>query len=374
MPEEFECSDCGKTFDTKKGLHVHQSQVHSQGESDEGSETEENGKAESENFSRDSLPFLSPWKWGVVLLAVLLLINIYFSGLFGSCITGEFTRSESLDANEVGEKAVSFLNSEMIQQGEAELVNVSREDELYKVTTGYQNQEIPVYATLNGEKLIMSDGIIDMDQTTEENTGENTDSQGEEIPTEEKPTVELFVQSFCPYGNQAENTMEPVHELLGDKVNWEPHFIVRGNSEDGFQSLHGQAEVEQDERELCVLEDNGVGKWFEFATYVNDNCGSEGQCWQEAAQEAGLSVEEIESCVENRGDELLEEEAKITQERGVSASPTLFINGVESEAVYEYGNPDAYKKTICSGFEAEPDACSETLGSSSENTAPAGSC
>ena len=372
MSEEFECEKCGNTFDTKRGLHVHQSQVHSEEELHEAEESEEERRetTELENPFQSSSPFLNPWKWGVILLAVLLLINIYFSGLFGSCITGDFIRSESLGPSEVGEKAVSFINSEMIQQGEAELVNVNREDGLYRIITGYQDQEIPVYATLNGEKLIMGDALIDMDQTT----GEGTGSQEKEIPKTEEPKVELFVQSFCPYGNQAENTMEPVYELLGDKVNWEPHFIVRGNSEDGFQSLHGQVEVKQDKRELCVLEDNGVGKWFDFATYVNDNCGSEGQCWQEAAEEVGLSVEGVESCVENRGDELLEEEANITQERGVSASPTLFINGVESEVVYEYGNSDAYKQTICSSFEEKPGACSETLSSSSENSAPAGSC
>lgn len=41
-----------------------------------------------------------------------------------------------------------------------------------------------------------------------------------------KPEIKFFVMSFCPYGNQAELGLEPVYQLLKDKVTWTPRYIV----------------------------------------------------------------------------------------------------------------------------------------------------
>ena len=49
-----------------------------------------------------------------------------------------------------------------------------------------------------------------------DSTPEQTPSQ--EITKTDKPNVELFVMSFCPYGVQAETAMKPVVDLLGDSA------------------------------------------------------------------------------------------------------------------------------------------------------------
>jgi len=41
-----------------------------------------------------------------------------------------------------------------------------------------------------------------------------------------KPEVKFFVMAFCPYGNQAEAGLEPVYQLLKDKVTWVPQYII----------------------------------------------------------------------------------------------------------------------------------------------------
>lgn len=41
-----------------------------------------------------------------------------------------------------------------------------------------------------------------------------------------KPEIKFFVMSFCPYGNQAEAGLEPVYQLLKDKVTWTPQYII----------------------------------------------------------------------------------------------------------------------------------------------------
>ena len=55
------------------------------------------------------------------------------------------------------------------------------------------------------------DGLIDCDDPDCKNNWLCT-------PKKEKPEVELFVMSHCPFGTQIEKGMLPVARLLGDKI------------------------------------------------------------------------------------------------------------------------------------------------------------
>ncbi|VVB75039.1 Uncharacterised protein [uncultured archaeon] len=190
----------------------------------------------------------------------------------------------------------------------------------------------------------------------------------------DKPQVDLYVMSFCPYGNQAEDTMISAYSLLKDKIDFNVHFIV-SVSGTTVQSLHGANEVLQDEREACVLKNYGNGKWFQVATYVNDNCGSAtgASCWADALTKAGgIDANKIDSCVATEGVALMSANELASNAAGANGSPTLVINGVKSNAVYQYGNSEAYKTAICDAFNTAPTECATKL--SAATTAPAGSC
>jgi len=188
----------------------------------------------------------------------------------------------------------------------------------------------------------------------------------------DKPVVDLYVMAFCPYGNQAEDTMKPVYALLKDKAQFNVHYIVSvdGNN---VQSLHGAPEVAEDEREACVLKNYDLNKWFEFVTYVNTNCGSNGSCWETGAKALGIDTEKISACVASEGVTLMKATGEASDAAGASGSPTLIINGVKSTAVYQYGNSEAYKQAICNSFNTAPSECSITLSGSTQTTT-GGSC
>ena len=65
------------------------------------------------------------------------------------------------------------------------------------------------------------------------------------------------------------------------------HYIVNvdGNN---IGSLHGQPEVDEDEREMCVLKDYGKDKFWAFMTGINKDCGSKGECWEDVAKKLGV--------------------------------------------------------------------------------------
>ena len=164
--------------------------------------------------------------------------------------------------------------------------------------------------------------------------------------------------------------MYPVYQLLKDKVEWKIHYIV---SVDGttVNSLHGQPEVDQDIREVCVKRDYGMDAFWKFMTYVNDNCGSNGACWEDAAKAAGADANKIKECLIKDGITLMKAEAEASSTAGASGSPTLIINGVKTNSVYSYGQSDTYKETICNAFNTAPSTCSTKLSSSS-STASSG--
>lgn len=315
----------------------------------------------------------------LVLLALAALIGVTAGHfLFPS---GSITGSSVSSSNGSAEEVVSLMNK--ASPVNATLKNVEEFHGLYRIIVKARGREMPLYMTEDGEYLFSgATKISSLRQRLNSNQSQSSQQQQEEFdaPDKDKPTVELFVQAFCPYGGQSENAMKPVYALLGDKINWEPHYIVSEQNGE-IKSLHGSKEVEQDKRELCILEEYGVDTWFDFVTYVNKNCGSSGSCWQAAANTSEIDVNSIKTCVKKRGTSLLKEEAQIIQKRGIRASPTLIINGEKKPTIRgtltingedfelkEQRSPKAYKEAICSGFKSEPEVCNTELGNTNSSS------
>jgi hypothetical protein len=199
----------------------------------------------------------------------------------------------------------------------------------------------------------------------------------------EKPELDFYVMSFCPYGNQIETTLRPVFDLLGDKVTLRPRYIFekiegdlatycKNSTPDAancatyvknsngqlkdiadckdqiaamvkkcndeslylkignnlYSSLHGRVEANQDVRELCAynLTDNKK-LWWDFVKNVNDNCTSQNAdtCWEEQAKKAGLDTNKITECFNKDAATLIEAEIADTTKNKISGSPTLMI-------------------------------------------------
>lgn len=302
------------------------------------------------------------WMLATIILAVSLVAVV----ILRPNITGKFTGA-MLTKDEAVKKCMDYINGNLVQPGtSANLVSIEELNNIYKITTSYQSNQIPVYITKDGQFLFLSA------YNTSEILQQTAPAEPKEIPKTDKPTVQLFVMSFCPYGIQAENAMKPVVDLLGSKVTIETHYIVSisGNT---VSSLHGDYEANEDMRQACIWEYYGQTTFWKYVDYLNNNCNKNNidACWKDAAKNAGVDTAEIETCFTNEGLNLMKAEEALSNDNGVSGSPTLIINGV----VYNgERTSEAYKQAICSGFATQPNECSQPLAAVTTASSSAGGC
>jgi glutaredoxin len=194
-----------------------------------------------------------------------------------------------------------------------------------------------------------------------------------------RPTVDLYVMSFCPYGTQAETAMGPVVDLLKSKADIRIRYLttISGTTVDSVTSLHGPAEAKEDLRQICI------NKYYpeQYWSYIN---AFNQQCypsWRNATvldscqknTTAALSIDsaKIDTCAEgSEGITLLKADEAAAGNDHARVSPMLFINGVLYSGAR---TPDAYKQGICAYFETTPAECSVNLTAPAV-AAPAGSC
>ena len=216
----------------------------------------------------------------------------------------------------------------------------------------------------------------------------------------DKPDFQFYVMSFCPYGNQMEDLVKPVAQLLGKSANIRPQYIFdkiadlsaycKQSAGDVSQcadyikagyfqtdaeckktvteynnqcldeknylkigtnfygSLHGRVEANQNVREICAFNmDEDKTNWWTFVDNVNKSCTDKNAdtCWEEQAKKAGFDTNKITECFNTQAAELIDKEIALTTQFKVQGSPTLKINGVDfpPESAYTQDNKGSLK-------------------------------
>lgn len=306
----------------------------------------------------------NPWMVASCVLAVLLVVLLIYSG-FGGGSVSEKKASENL---------LSFIKAQ--GQGEATFVSSAKEGSLYKVTVNYKEQDIPVYVTSDGKYLITSP--IPLTQEAKSAPA----AQEEKIPQSDKPVVELFVMSFCPYGVKAENNILPIIKLLGSAIDFKIRYIVnvKGSTINEVESLHGINEAKEDARQVIIARDYPA-KFYDYIAQFNANCYQYGQdvakldtCWKNLSKSLGMDSAKIEAAAySSAGIELLKADEVAAGKYSASGSPTLIINGVQSSAIYS--GTESTQTAICGAFNKAPASCgTKAAAPASSGTTTSGSC
>ncbi len=139
--------------------------------------------------------------------------------------------------------------------------------------------------------------------------------------------LEVFVMSQCPYGVRALDAMNDVLKAFENKIDFTVHFIPQGDPKN-LQSMHGQAEVDENIREICAAKYYGKNmKYMDYIWCRNKNIRDTN--WQACTGgQTGIDTKVIEKCFAgDEGKKLLEQDMGVAQSLGIGASPTWVANG-----------------------------------------------
>ncbi len=321
-------------------------------------ENKEHYPIEHKKHSSSIIKKTHVWKFTAALAILLLIASVMTGGFRGNkdYVTG------IVSAEEAAQNTISYINANLLQQGtSATLKNVSESGGVYSIGISIGGQDYTSYVTQDG-KILFTTGI-DMTQKVEKPTDSSQPTQN--IQKSDKPEVELFVMSHCPFGTQAEKGIIPAVKALGDSINFKLRFV--------YYVMHGEKEVNEQTREYCIQKEQN-DKFLDYlGCFLKEGKG------EECLTEAKIDTEQMKACIEEADEEFeisvnLEDKSQWLNERfplfntnaelnlkyGVGGSPTLVINGAKASSSRDSAS---YLSTICAHFNEAPKGCNEELSS-----------
>lgn len=310
---------------------------------------------------------LNYWKISTLVLAILSIVLILMFS-WGR-LTGNVVSEK-----DIGEKAVSYINSQLVGQGTVSLVSVEEKYGFYEVIVSYQGRQIPSYFTKDGQYFVGTQ-ISSLNAQVI-----NEEQEAQEVPKSDKPKVEAFIFSYCPYGLQFEKALIPVYDLLKTKA--DINIVAIG-------AMHGEYERQESLRQISIEKLYSTDKLFAYLKEFDNNanigsCSGDDACLNKYLPaiytKLGIDKTKIENYMKADALTIYNEQVEEAGSLGISGSPTFVINGVEVQVAR---TADAIKTAVCSAFNTAPAECSQALstasasagfGSSSSSSSSSASC
>lgn len=290
---------------------------------------------------------------GILIIGAILFVN-------QGVKKGESQGLSEQERQEIAEKTVDFINKNILSgQATASLVSAVEEYGLIKIRLDLAGNEIDTYVSKDG-KLFFPEAI-NLDESLSSATPPTQNGQEqktcEEITKTEKPLLEAFVVSECPYGLQMQRILA---EVVKDIPSLADSIKVRyiGSISDGkITAMHGDSEAQENLRQICLREE--TNKYWDYLS-----CHMEKGDVEPCLAEAKVDTGRLDGCMSDssRGLKYAEEDFSLQGEHGVSGSPTLILNNEPAEEFWFGGRTaEALKTLTCCGFNEKPEVCSQKL-------------
>jgi len=270
-----------------------------------------------------------------------------------------------MSQQEAQDRVTNFIKGSLLAPGaDATVKSISDENGMYKislsVTMGGQSQDIDSYVSKDGQ-LFFPSGAMNIDEVTKEAadakkaTPADASSQAAaKTPVKnDKPVVDLFVMSFCPFGTQMEKGILPVVQTLGSKITFNLKFVS--------YTMHGDKEQTENMRQYCI-EKNTPTKYLGYLQCFLKTTAGDVADAEKCMASSGIAKSSVDACISDTTNKFgiksgstdfpiyKDENTKY----GVQGSPTLVINGVVSSAGRDSAS---ILKAICGSFKTAPDEC-----------------
>jgi hypothetical protein len=307
---------------------------------------------------------------GIAIVGILVVGGLIYANSNPDLLSGFNIFGASND--QLAKKAVDYINNNGLAQSTASLVSVSEESGLIKLKIDIGGEQFDSYVTKDGKPLFPQVLKMEEDKSGTSDTAATTQPTEEqiqqaiaEIQKSDSPMLEAYVVSRCPFGLQ-------MQRMMADAINSVPQLAqyikvrymgeVSGNT---ITSMHGDAEAQENLRQICIREEQSSKYWSYVACQMKtgDTAGCE--------KSTGIDSAKLNACTSStsRGVAYAKEDFDLSTQYSVTGSPTLILGGKNVSEFYFGGRTsDAVKTMVCTAFNSQPGFCSQTL-----NTAEAAS-
>ncbi len=261
--------------------------------------------------------------------------------------------------------AENVLKNELVRPGtEISIKDAKNAGFIDELTLEVNGKEDKLYVSPDGKVFYQK--IYESKDAGAKKDAQNAASGPVVSKKTDKPKVELFVMSYCPFGTQMEKAYLPAIKALGDSIDAKVKFVN--------YAMHGAKEVNENVLQYC-LEKEKPEKFNDYLACFLDK-GKSDAC----LKTLGIKKEELKSCIDATNKEFsiqkdLNDKSTylsgrypkfkihddLNKKYGVEGSPTLVVNGQKIDRAGR--NPQAVLDIICSAFtdDKKPKACKEKL-------------
>jgi hypothetical protein len=287
----------------------------------------------------------------IIFLSFLLVLLV--SGCSLNIPIGKIAKARKiLNPEQAKVAAEKFINENLLPSNiKATVKSAVLEGDVYNISLNVSGKDYTSYMTRDGAKFFQSG--IDTASFAQENAAsqasqDQTQAQAQNVPVPktDKPKVELFVMTYCPYGLQAEKGFLPAIQALGSKIDAKIRFI--------HYFMHGDKETQETYNQVCIREQQAA-KYYSYLQCFTVE-GDSAKCQTQAK----IDGAKLKSCLAAKAKDLYKVDSVLSQQYSVSGSPTLMINGVQSSAGRDAAS---YLAGICDAFKNKPAECSKKLSS-----------
>ena len=145
-----------------------------------------------------------------------------------------------------------------------------------------------------------------------------------------KPTLELFVMSYCSFAVQAEEKIIPIVKKFGDAIDFRLQFIAQEQEAPSaqditpFMSLHGYPEVAENIRQLLIAQEYPD----RYLDYILCRGKKLDKSWEDCAEKLDIDVAKIQTLFDaSEAEQLFRTNIARAAALGIRASPTILVDG-----------------------------------------------
>lgn len=159
-----------------------------------------------------------------------------------------------------------------------------------------------------------------------------------------KPVLNLFVMSHCPFGIRAEDYLIGLLGNFKNEITLHVHYIVSKDLGGNFTSLHGPGELDEDLHQIAIQ------KLFHSSFFNYLLCYNSTMNRKQCLGGSSINPAAVDSFVTSgKAMEILENDYRTTEKRGINSSPTLYINNEKYSGPIQ---PEHIIRTLCSDIPA----------------------